>query len=248
MERLPWILGFCALGSLGGVLGASAVLLLPESVRRRLVPVLVSYATGTLLGAAFLGLLPEALEGSAPRTALATALAGLLLFFVLEQWVLWRHCHDEACEQHARAAPLILVGDALHNFVDGVVIGGAFLVSVPLGVTTALAVLAHEVPQEVGDFALLLDAGYGRARALAWNALSSSTTLVGGLLAWAALPHAQAVTPVLLALAAGGFIYIAAADLMPALHRRADWRAAVTQTVVVLAGVATVAVMRHGHG
>lgn len=248
MDRLPWILGFSVVGSLGGVAAAASVLLLPAATRTKLLPMLVAYATGTLLGAAFLGMLPEALEqGGATHPVLATALGGVVLFFVLEKVVLWRHCHDADCEEHQRAGPLILIGDAMHNFVDGVVIGAAFLASVPLGVTTAVAVLAHEIPQEVGDFAILLDAGYGRGKALAWNALSSTTTLVGAGLAWGALHETQHLVPYLLALAAGGFIYIAAADLIPGLHRHVAAKVSATQVALVLAGVGTIAVMPHGH-
>lgn len=247
MERLPWIVGFSVLGSLGGVGAAASVLLVPARLRTRLVPALVSYATGTLLGAAFLGMLPEALEGAAPRAVLATALAGVVMFFALEKLVLWRHCHDADCEEHKRAAPLVLLSDAMHNFVDGVVIGAAFLASVPVGVATALAVLAHEIPQEVGDFAILLDAGYSRRKAFAWNALSSATALGGGLLAWGALHQAQHVVPYLLALAAGGFIYVAAADLMPGLHKHVAPKASAVQVLLVLVGIATIAALRHAH-
>lgn len=248
MDRLPWILGFSVVGSLGGVAAAASVLLLPGRMRKRLVPALISYATGTLLAAAFLGMLPEALEqGGATHLVLAAALSGLVLFFVLEKVVRWRHCHDEDCAEHQRAGPLILIGDAMHNFVDGVVIGGAFLASVPLGVTTALAVLAHEIPQEVGDFAILLDSGFSRAKAMAWNALSSAATLVGAGLAWAALHQAQHVVPYLLAVAAGGFLYIAAADLIPTLHRHTAWRASLAQVLLMAAGIATIALMPHGH-
>lgn len=248
MDRLPWILGFSVVGSLGGVAAAASVLLLPAALRKRLLPALISYATGTLLGAAFLGMLPESLEGGGTAHAvLATALGGVVLFFVLEKLVRWRHCHDAECEEHQRAGPLILIGDAMHNFVDGVVIGAAFLASVPLGIATALAVLTHELPQEVGDFAILLEAGYGRGKALAWNALSSTTTLVGAGLAWLALHQTQHLVPYLLAAAAGGFIYIAAADLMPGLHRHVAPKVSVLQVVLVLAGIATIAVMPHGH-
>lgn len=247
MERLPWILGFGLLGSVGGVGAAASVLLVPARLRTKLLPGLVSYATGTLLGAAFLGMLPEAMEGASPRAVLATALAGVVTFFALEKLVLWRHCHDADCKEHQRAAPLILFSDAMHNFVDGVVIGAAFLASVPLGVATSLAVLTHEIPQEVGDFAILLDAGYGRRKAFGWNLLSSTTALVGGLLAWGALHEAQHLVPYLLALAAGGFIYVAAADLIPGLHKHVAPKVSVVQVALVLVGIGTIAALQRGH-
>lgn len=147
---LAWILVFSVLGSVGAIGGAALLLIFPDDVRKRLVPALVAYAAGTLLGAAFLGMIPAA-AGSAPiRAVSAAVLAGIILFFLLERLVLWRHAHEVGGSSRP-AAPLILIGDALHNFVDGVVIAAAFLSSVPLGVAAGLAVVAHEVPQEVGD-------------------------------------------------------------------------------------------------
>ena len=135
-------------------------------------PWLVSYAVGTLLGVALLALLPEALEHTAVHARVRPLLAGILLFFVLEKLVLWRHCHTDPCEVHGAAASLVLIGDAFHNFVDGAMIGTAVVTSIPLGVSTAIAVATHEVPQEVGDFAVLLHSGYSRTRAFVLNILS----------------------------------------------------------------------------
>lgn len=247
MERLPWILGFSVVGSLGGVLAAAVLLLLPDGPRRRLLPALVSYATGALLGAAFLGMLPEAIERGSAQVVLGSALGGVVLFFVLEKVVLWHHCHDEACAEHQRAAPLILAGDAMHNFVDGIVIAAAFLASVPVGISTALAVLAHEIPQELGDFAILLDAGYSRRKALLWNVLASTTTFAGALIAYFALRQMVELMPVMLGVAAGSLLYVAAADLIPGLHRHTALRATFSQVVLVLVGVGTVAALRGAH-
>jgi zinc and cadmium transporter len=238
---LLWIVAFSTLGSIGAVGAAALMLLFPERVRKSVVPWLISYATGTLLGAAFLGMIPAGLAGAPAKMLTGTVLAGLLLFFVLEKLVLWRHCHDRACEAHAAAGPLILIGDAFHNFVDGVVIAAAFLVSVPLGVASALAVIAHEVPQEVGDFAILLDGGYGRAKALLLNGLSSATTLPGALLGYLWLKETQAALPYILGLSAASFIYIAAADLIPSLHRRVTPAASTAQLGLMLAGIGTIA-------
>jgi zinc and cadmium transporter len=245
---LFWIIGFSVLGSIGAVAGAALMLLFPDSIRRTLVPVLVSYATGTLLGAAFLGMIPAGLK-QAPAQAqslMATVLAGMVLFFVLEKLVLWRHCHDSECEIHSRAGPLILIGDAFHNFVDGVVIAAAFLTSIPLGITASFAVIAHEVPQEVGDFAILLDSGYGRARALLLNGLSSATTLPGAVLTYFWLGETRAAVPYILALSAASFIYIAAADLIPGLHRQVTAAASLRQFVLLLGGIGTIAIFHHG--
>ena len=243
-----WILGFSILGSIGAIAGAALLLTIPTVVRDRLVPLLVSYATGTLLGAAFLGMIPAGLEQAPARDVLTAVLAGIVLFFVLEKLVLWRHCHDSNCEVHGQAAPLILIGDAFHNFVDGVVIAAAFLTSVPLGVATAIAVIAHEIPQEIGDFAILLESGYSRSRALVLNTLSAVTTLPGAVLAYFWLAEAQSLVPYVLALSAASFIYIATADLVPNLHRKIKLSDSVIQVVLLLAGVMTIAILKVAHG
>lgn len=241
---LLWIIGFSLLGSVGAVAGAALMLLFPDGIRRTLVPCLVSYATGTLLGAAFLGMIPAGLEQAPAAPVMAMVLAGMVLFFVLEKWVLWRHCHDSECEVHGRAAPLILIGDAFHNFVDGAVIAAAFLTSIPLGIAASLAVIAHEVPQEVGDFAILLDSGYGRMKALLLNGLSSIATLPGAVTAYFWLGETREAVPYILALSAASFIYIATADLIPGLHRQASAAASVRQFVLLLAGIGTIAFFR----
>jgi zinc and cadmium transporter len=181
---LAWIILFSLLGSVGALLGAALVLLLPEKFRKILVANLVSYATGTLLGAVFLGLIPKALEKSSSPGILAWLLAGILFFFVMEKLILWRHCHVPECDVHASAGPLLLIGDAFHNFTDGVIIAGAFLLSLPLGIATGLAVISHEIPQELGDFAILLDSGYSRGQALFYNTMSALATLPGALLGY----------------------------------------------------------------
>ena len=160
-------LGLSLLGGLGGLLVASGVLLINDSARARLVPWLVSYAVGALLGVSMLAILPSALEQLPATRVFGTLLLGILLFFLLEKLVLWRHCHTHDCEVHDGSVFPVLVGDAFHNFVDGAVIAAAVMTSVPLGVSTAVAVAAHEIPQEVGDFAILLHAGYSRRQGAA---------------------------------------------------------------------------------
>jgi zinc and cadmium transporter len=243
-----WILGFSLLGSIGAIAGAALLLALPAVIRGKLVPYLISYATGTLLAAAFLGMIPAGLKAAPAADVLTTVLAGIVLFFILEKFVLWRHCHDSACEVHGQAAPLILIGDAFHNFVDGVVIAAAFLTSVPLGVATAIAVIAHEVPQEVGDFAILLESGYSKGKALVLNTLSAATTLPGAVLAYFWLAETRELVPYVLALSAASFIYIATADLVPLLHRRVALSDSVRQVALLLAGIATIAVLKATHG
>ena len=238
---LAWIIGFSLLGSIGAVAGASLLLLFPDGMRKVLVPCLVSYATGTLLGAAFLGMIPAGLKQAPAVAVTGTVLAGMVLFFMLEKMVLWRHCHEADCEVHGRAAPLILIGDAFHNFVDGVVIAAAFLTSVPLGIAASFAVIAHEIPQEVGDFAILLDSGYGPRKALLLNGLSATATLPGALAAYFWLGDTREAVPYILALSAASFIYIATADLIPGLHKQVTLPASLRQLVLLLAGIGTIA-------
>jgi len=248
MPLLSWIILFCLLGGLLSVLAAALFLVLSESLRNHLLPHLVSFATGTLLGAAFLGLLPHALAavaGSDMHVIPMTVLAGLLGFFLLEKLVLWRHCHADHCEVHApdqksrdhSTGAMILVGDGLHNFLDGILIAAAFMTDIHLGVVTSLAVAAHEIPQEVGDFAVLLHSGFSRGRAFLYNVLTSLTTVIGGVLAWFALQQMQQVLPFVLAIAASSFIYIAVADLIPTLHQRVEGSATVQQVVLIAAGI-----------
>lgn len=242
---LLWIIGFSLIGSVGAIAGAALLLLFPEGVRRTLVPCLVSYATGTLLAAAFLGMIPAGLKLEEPTAITGTVLAGIVLFFILEKLVLWRHCHESDCPtEHGRAAPLILVGDAFHNFVDGVVITAGFLTSIPLGIAASLAVVVHELPQEVGDFAILLDSGYSRSKAIVLNTLSASTTLPGAVLAWFWLAEMRGAVPFILALSASSFIYIAAADLIPSLHRKTSASASIRQLALMLTGIGTIVIVR----
>jgi zinc and cadmium transporter len=244
---LAWVLVFSLLGSVGATTGAALLLVFPTTLRTAVVPALISYSAGVLLAAALLGMIPTALGRSSATAMLSTVLAGLVLFFLLERLALWRHCHEADCDVHGSAGPLILIGDAFHNFVDGVVIAAAFLVSVPLGISTALAVAAHEVPQEVGDFAILLDSGYGKATAFRLNLISSATALPGALTGYFWLAQMTKAIDYILALSAASFIYIALADLIPALHRRMTPTSSVVQLALLLAGIGTIVLLRMGH-
>jgi zinc and cadmium transporter len=251
MPLLIWIVLFTALGGAASALAASVFLLSPERARAKVLPHLVSFATGALLAAALLGLLPHAIESAGAQNAHsvgATILAGLLLFFVLEKLVLWRHCHQDVCEGHvphdkhrdAASASLILIGDGFHNTLDGVLIAAAFMTDVHLGVVTALAVIAHEIPQEVGDLAILLHGGMSRGKALLLNLLTSLTSVLGGIAAYFALAQTRFVLPYAIALAASSFLYIAVADLIPGLHRRVDPNSGVKQFVFIVLGAAVI--------
>ena len=230
-------LGLSVLGGLGGLLVASGILLINDSTRTRLIPWLVSYAVGALLGVSMLAILPETLEQLPANRVLATLLIGIMLFFVLEKLVLWRHCHTHDCEVHDGSVFPVLVGDAFHNFVDGAVIGAAVMTSVPLGISTALAVAAHEIPQEVGDVAILLHAGYSRSRALMLNLLSAAASAVGAIAALAAFNVVPLILPYFLALAAASFLYVAMADLIPGLHRGRTDAHSLRQILLIAAGV-----------
>jgi zinc and cadmium transporter len=235
------VLSLSIVGSIGGLLVASVMLVLHRDVRARVVPWLVSYAVGTLLGAALLGLMPESLAALPAPAALAMLLGGIFTFFVLEKLVLWRHCHDDmSCAVHRSTVPLIIVGHTVHTLVDGIVIAAATLVSVPLGLTTALAVAAHEVPQVAGDFAIVLSAGYSRARALFLNLCAALGGLLGALLMLLFGGRVPEVVPYVLAFAAGNFLYVAMADLIPSLHRGHLDDNAVRQVVLIGLGVLTI--------
>jgi zinc and cadmium transporter len=239
VRSLAWAVGLTLAGSLGGVLVASA-LLFNDRIRVKVVPWLVSYAVGTLLGVALLVLLPEALAHLSARTVLGSLLAGIMLFFVFEKLVLWRHCHTHDCEAHGMAAPMVIVGDAFHNFLDGVVIGTAVRTSIPLGVSTALAVAAHEIPQELGDLAILLNAGYSRRRALLLNLVSGASAVIGALVAVFALEWVPQVNEYVLSIAAASFLYVAMADLIPDLHRGRIDSTTFRELALAIAGIGTV--------
>ena len=273
---LVWIIFFTAVGGIASAAFAGLFLLVPEAAGRRLLPHFVSYATGALLGAALLALLPEAMEGVGPDGAHAIGaamLVGLGVFFVIEKLVLWWHTHanghgheahghvghghdhdgpahsdghdqDRHGHDHGRAAAsgvLVIIGDSMHNALDGVLIAAAFLTSFPLGLVTTFAVAAHEIPHRVGDFAILVHSGMSRGRALVMNMATGLTSIIGGVAAYFGLQRAIGALPYALALAAAGFLYIAVAGLIPGLHRRADPRTSLAQVILMGLGVWTIA-------
>jgi zinc and cadmium transporter len=253
----------------GGILSAAVAALFAIKAKPAQVPMLVSYAVGALLGAAFIEVLPHAFyQSDSIEATAATVLFGILGFFVLEKLVLWRHCHVEECEVHDPHAPsekshshnnhgdhgrsglMILIGDTFHNFVDGVLIAAAFMADIQLGIVTSIAIIAHEVPQEVGDFLILLHSGYSKRSAMLLNMLASAAMVVGGVLAYFTLQVAQALVTPLLALAAASMLYVAVADLIPGLHRRPELAATAQQVVLIGLGIATIWIIgswAHGH-
>ncbi len=246
----------------GGLLSVAIAASLTVGVLSRVVRHLVSLSAGVLLATALLNVLPEAFESQAsPQALFATLLGGLLFFFLLEKAELYRHGHHHEgdghhhhhefdAEQAGRGGWSVLVGDSIHNFCDGVIIAAAFLADVRLGFATALAIVAHEIPQEVGDYIVLVNAGLRRGRALAYNALSGLAAVVGGVLGYYVIGPWEALFPYLLVVAASSFIYVAVADLIPQLQRRLSWRETLAQLGWLAAGLAAVLIaveVLHGH-
>lgn len=254
------ILACLAGGVLAIVAAAGTLALHPSRIGR-----LVSFAVGALLGAVFLELLPHALEDGSPERVMMTVLAGLLAFFLLEKLVLWRHSHDHHSgaqpgegavighghdhvhEDHdfGRSGLMILIGNSVHNFCDGIVIAASFLANPALGVATTVAIVAHAIPQQVGDFAVLLHSGYGRRKAFGFNVATGLATLVGGLAGYFSLADMQELLPTVLAIAAASLLYVAVADLIPSLHRRPEPLETAKQLVLIALGIAIIATV-HG--
>ena len=243
-----WIVFFSVLGSVGAIITAAAFLLLREKTQKVLIPCLISYATGTLLAAAFLGLIPHALKHNPILNDIfLTLLLGIILFFLLEKFVIWRHCHDMECEVHGVAAPMILVGDAVHNIVDGVVIAVSFASSIPVGIVAGFSIMAHEIPQEVGDFAILLHSGHSKSKALLFNTLSSLSTIPSAIITYYALEVVHTAVPYVMAISAASFLYIALADLSPELHRKIGLLHSIQQFLLMLAGMGTIIFLLQFH-
>jgi len=266
LSTLLWIILATLVSGVVSVLAAGLFLVLPVKTREAALPHLVSFATGALLGAALLGLIPHAVIGAGHERVhqVGVALmAGIALFFVLEKFLLWRHCHDDHCGEHQIAhahehahdharkrasGSLVLVGDALHNVLDGILIAAAFLTDLHLGIVTALAIMAHEIPQEVGIFAVLLNSGASRRRAVFLNLVTSLTAVIGGVVGFFALAQSLAILPFALAVAASSLLYVAVADLIPGLHRKVDPRSSVTQVILIGLGIALIAFAEnHAH-
>ena len=258
MSTLTWII---AASLLGGVLSILCAAILSLNAKVTWLSVLISYAIGALLGAAFLNTLPEAFElTDNPTQVTITLLIGILIFFILEKPVLWRHCHLEDCEahdpthaavvavsnhshDHGRSGMMVIVGDTFHNFVDGILIAAAFIADVQLGIVTSIAIIAHEIPQEAGDFIILLNSGYTRRMALLMNMLSSFATVIGGVLAYFMLHSMNFLVQPLLSLASASMIYVAMSDLIPSLHKRPEINATIQQVTLILLGISSIWLM-----
>jgi len=262
VNTLPAIIVFTAIGGVLSVLAAGIFLLLPAQRRQQVLPHGISFAIGALLTGAFCGLIPHAFEYASPGdipALSASILIGILGFFTLEKLLIWRHCHPHSDEiqgdnthddghrhgaEHRAVGALIILGDSIHNFVDGVLIAAAFMTDIQLGIVTSLAVAAHEIPQEVGDFAILLHSGYTRGKAFSYKIMTCMTTVLGGVLAYFSLGNLHDLLPYFLTLAASSFIYIAVADLIPSLHQKTALRTSLQQIGFILAGVILILIMQ----
>jgi zinc and cadmium transporter len=236
--ELTYVLVALFLGSVGSVALAGLMLTLGDQKLEKVSTYLMYLAGGTLLGAALLGMIPKAISMSDSKQTLQTILLGIFLFFILEKIILWRSCRNKNCERHINAAvPIILIGDAFHNAIDGIVIASAFLTSVDLGIFVTLSVVLHEIPQELGDFGILIRSGFSRKKAFWYNALSGVSAIIFGVIAFYTLDSLRSLIPYALAFSASSFLYIALADLIPEMHRKTSFRASASQVVLIALGI-----------
>lgn len=232
---LEWIIGSTIVVGLISLIGL-LTLSVKERLLQRILLVLVSFSAGTLTAAAFFHLLPEAVEMDQGIEPFLYVVLGLVLFFLLEKIIHWRHCHKSECGAHPFTYT-ILIGDAVHNFIDGLTIAASFTVSIPLGIATTIGIAVHEIPQEIGDFGVLLYGGFKRMKALAMNLLTALTAVLGGVVGYYLSIEAASFSAILLPFAAGGFIYIAASDLIPELRKDTDLKRSMMTFAVFLLGI-----------
>ena len=250
MENLLYTIIALLAASVGSVTLSGSLLLLNNKWLDKVSSYLLYLAGGTLLGSAMLGLIPEATEALCVHDVAMWVLIGLIFFFVLEKIILWRTCHNKECErQNHAAAPMIIIGDAFHNAIDGVVIAASFLTSTELGIFVTFSVILHEIPQELGDFGVLLKSGYSRKKALLYNLLSGSSSLVAGIAAYFLLDKVEGLIPYALSLAASVFLYVSLADLIPEMHKETKPKESLIQFILILAGVFLIwlSVQHHAH-
>lgn len=250
MDQLIYTIIALLAASIGSVMLSGSLLLLSNKWLGKISGYLLYLAGGTLLGAALLGLIPEAAEAMHLEDVLIWVLVGILFFFLLEKFILWRMCNDENCERQVHAAgPMIIIGDAVHNAIDGVVIAASFLTSTELGLFVTVSVVLHEIPQELGDFGILIKSGYSRKKALLYNLLSGTSSLVFGIAAYFLLDLVQGFIPYALAIAAASFLYVSLADLIPEMHKETRPKESIIQFLLILLGVAIIfiSVAQHAH-
>lgn len=238
---LTWILASTFLVTLISLVGI-VTLSLKEKLLQNILFFLVAFSAGTLIGSSFLHILPEVLEKTDSITVFYCLISGIVLFFLMERYFHWRHCHSGTCDAHAFTY-LNLIGDGLHNFIDGIVIAVSFLASFKLGIITTLAVISHEIPQELGDFGVLIYGGFSKKKALFYNFISAFMAMAGAIIGYS-VSAATHVSNFVLPLAAGGFIYIAASDLIPQIHKESNIRRSNLSLVAFLSGILFMALVR----
>jgi zinc and cadmium transporter len=250
LKILLWIIFFSVLGSIGAITAAGSFMFLNENYQKMLIPILIAFATGVLLTVAFLGLIPEAVEGvGEPHIIMPYILGGILFFFIMEKVVIWRNCRDNSCEVHSHASgPIILIGDSLHNLTDGVVIAAAFLSGLNLGIVAGFTIIFHELAHETGDFGVLLHSGYSKKKAFIYNIVSSSTTIPASIVSYFLFDSIAFAVPFLLAIAAASFIYIALSDLTPDLHQHTDLKYILRQLAFIILGIVLMALILSAGG
>lgn len=236
MSALSSLIGATLLISFGSLVGA-LTLFWQGAQGKKVLLLLVGLSAGALIGNAFLHLLPEAAESLESVLLFRIVLVSFITFFLIEKVLHWRHCHEGVCPEHAFGT-MNLIGDFVHNFIDGLILAATFAVDVSLGWATAIAVAMHEIPQEISDFGVLLYSGFSRTRALAWNFFVSLGVVFGGLVGWYAVERVTDIVPLLLPVAAGGFLYIAASDLMPELRRETQFNTSALSFMMFLVGIA----------
>lgn len=209
----------------------------------KVVVFLVSLSAGSLLGGAFLHLLPESAETLEPSALFGIFLVAFVSFLIIEKVIHWRHCHTTNCDVHP-VGYMNLVGDSIHNFIDGLVIAGAFIVDIKLGIATTIAVALHEIPQEIGDYGVLIYSGFEHKKALIYNYLVSLTVVIGGVVGYFAFQNTQAILPYLLPIAAGGFVYIAASDLVPEIKKETGTKKSIISVSIFVGGILLMYVMK----
>ncbi|MBW2991275.1 ZIP family metal transporter [Candidatus Woesearchaeota archaeon] len=237
MNILLWIILATLVNGLVAFIGVLS-LWLKKKLFQKLLMILVAFSAGALLSGAFFHLLPEALEELPAFNVFAYVMIGFIIFFLIERFLHWHHCHThgEKCETHP-VSYLILIGDGVHNFIDGIIIGVSFLVSIPFGIITTLLIIGHEIPQELGDFGILVYGGFSKTKALLYNFLAQLVAVIGGILAFFFSSRVEGIIPFILPFAAGGFIYIAASDLIPELHKEPQLKKSLISFGVFLIGI-----------
>jgi len=234
METLIWILIFTLINGLLAFVGALSFLLSKKSLNK-IIPFLVAFAIGALLGGALFHFIPEAIEELKLIWTVLLAALGFGLFYLIERFLHWHHCKHGECPKH-HFTYLILIGDGVHNFIDGLIIAASFIISIPIGIISSIIILLHELPQEIGDFGVLIHGGFSRTKALVYNFLSQLTAVLGGVLGFY-LIGLQEQAIYLLPIAAGGFLYIALVDLIPEVFKEKNKMQAVLNVLLILLGM-----------